>query len=65
MLHVCWQMLASMPGASHRTSAAIVSSIAFDREAKIFTTAGVSKRISMFKLGEVLEAGEASSSRQV
>ena len=42
-----------MPRASARQSSAILSSIEFDRDATLFATAGVSKRISIFDFATV------------
>lgn len=47
-------MIAQLPRASTRQSAAILSSIDFDRDGAIFATAGVSKRISLFEYAAVL-----------
>jgi hypothetical protein len=43
-----------MPGASQNTSAAILSSVAFDQHALNFATAGVSKRISVYNYAEAI-----------
>jgi E3 ubiquitin-protein ligase RFWD2 len=48
------QVIAQLPRASARQSAAILSSIEFDREGGVFATAGVSKRISLFEYAAVL-----------
>ena len=48
------QVIAQLPRASTRQSAAILSSIDFDRDGAIFATAGVSKRISLFEYAAVL-----------
>jgi hypothetical protein len=50
----CMQVIASMPGASQQTSAAILSSVAFDKDAVNFATAGVSKRISVYNYAEAV-----------
>ena len=48
--------LAELPRASSRQdSAAILSSIEFDRDAEFFATAGVSKRISIYDFAAVLD----------
>ena len=44
-----------MPGAGHNTSAAILSSVAFDKDAQYFATAGVSKRISIYSFDKAVE----------
>jgi len=43
-----------MPGASQNTSAAILSSVAFDKHALNFATAGVSKRISVYNYADAV-----------
>ncbi len=48
------QVIASMPGASQNTSAAILSSVAFDKHALNFATAGVSKRISVYNYADAV-----------
>lgn len=48
------QVVAELPRASSRQSAAILSSIEFDRDRAVFATAGVSKRISLFDYANVL-----------
>ncbi|KAK9844035.1 hypothetical protein WJX81_002531 [Elliptochloris bilobata] len=48
------RVIAQLPRASTRQSAAILSSIDFDRDGAIFATAGVSKRISLFEYATVL-----------
>ena len=47
------QVVAQVPRASARQSSAILSSIEFDRDATLFATAGVSKRISIFDFATV------------
>lgn len=49
------QVVAELPRASSRQSAAILSSIEFDRDRSMFATAGVSKRISLYNFEDVLE----------
>ena len=48
------QVVAQLPRASIRQSAAILSSIEFDRDSAVFATAGVSKRISIYDYANVL-----------
>ena len=53
----CWggmQVVAQVPRASARQSSAILSSIEFDRDAQLFATAGVSKRICVFDFANVM-----------
>lgn len=54
-----------MPGASQHTSAAILSSLAFDKSAEVFASAGVSKRIFVYNFREAVEAYRQNPSRQV
>ena len=51
----CMQVIASMPGASQQTSAAILSSLAFNGDAGLFASAGVSKRIFVYNFNDVVE----------
>jgi len=48
------QVVAQVPRASARQSSAILSSIEFDRDAQLFATAGVSKRICVFDFANVM-----------
>lgn len=48
------QVVAQVPRASARQSSAILSSIEFDRDAQLFATAGVSKRICVFNFANVV-----------
>ncbi len=48
------QVVAQVPRASARQSSAILSSIEFDRDASLFATAGVSKRICVFDFANVM-----------
>ena len=63
----CLQVIASLPGASQNTSAAILSSVAFDKHALHFATAGVSKRISVYNYEDAVatyapgQSGEVST----
>lgn len=49
------QVIAELPRASSRQSAAILSSIEFDRDRAMFATAGVSKHISLYNFEDVLD----------
>lgn len=53
---VAVQVVAQVPRASARQSSAILSSIEFDRDAQLFATAGVSKRICVFNFADVVSS---------
>lgn len=59
------QEVALIPGASQNTSAAILSSVAFDRDAEMFAAAGVSKRIFIYHYDNAVEAYGRESVGQV
>ena len=59
------QVIASIPGASQYTSAAILSSVTFDKDTEMFATAGVSKRIFIYNFENAAEAYGRDSAGQV
>lgn len=65
MVVASMQVIASMPGASQQTSAAILSSVAFDKDAVNFATAGVSKRISVYNYADAVATYAAGQSDEV
>ena len=65
-LIICvWQVVASISSSTPRNSAAILSSLAFNMDCKLFAAAGVSKRIALYDLEKVVAEGACSDSKEV